>query len=87
MLKEVKMKEGQQVSAGQLLAQIDDAKPRMAVEVAKAKLAVAKEKADDDINVRYARPRRDVAEADYQVNAEANRKVRRHRARRGARAN
>ena len=61
--------------AGDLLAQIDDAKPRMEVEVAKAKLAVAKEKAADDINVRYAKASADVAKADYQVNAEANRKV------------
>ena len=76
VLKEVNMKEGQQVSSGQLLAQIDDAKPRMAVEVAKAKLAAAKEKAGDDINVRYAEASRDVAEANYQVNAQANRKVR-----------
>ena len=38
-----------------LLAQIDDAKPKMEVRVAKAKVAVAKEKATDDINIRYAK--------------------------------
>ena len=74
-LKEINFKEGQDVVAGDLLAQIDDAKPRLELKVAKAKLAVAKEKAADDINVRYAKAKADVAKADYLVNDDANRKV------------
>ena len=68
------MKEGRQVAKDELLAQIDDAKTQMELKVAKAKLAIAKEKAADDINVRYATASADVADADYRVNQEANRK-------------
>ena len=75
VLKEIKMKEGRQVSSGDLLAQIDDAKTQMEVRVAKAKLAAAKEKAGDDISVRYAKASADTAEADYRGDADANRKV------------
>ena len=75
VLKEINFKEGQAVAVGDLLAKVDDAKPRMEVKVAKAKLAVAKEKAADDINVRFAKAKAEVAKADYLVNAEANRKV------------
>jgi multidrug efflux pump subunit AcrA (membrane-fusion protein) len=73
VLTAVAVKEGQQVSEGELLAQIDDAKTKMEVKVAEAKLAVAKVKSSDDINVRYARTSAEVADADYRVNADANR--------------
>jgi multidrug resistance efflux pump len=72
---QVKVREGQLVEQGQLLAQIDDAKAKMALRVGVAKLAAAKEKADDDINVRYAISAAKVAKAEYDVSAEANRKV------------
>ena len=36
---------------------------------------MAKEKAGDDINVRYAMAAADVAKAEYEVNADANRRV------------
>ena len=75
VLREIKVKEGREVSSGDLLAQIDDAKTQMEVRVAKAKLAVAKEKAGDDISVRYAKASADVAEADYRGDADANRKT------------
>jgi macrolide-specific efflux system membrane fusion protein len=75
VLKEIKFKEGQAVAAGDLLAQIDDAKARMEVTVAKAKLAAAKVKADDDINVRYAKAKAEAAKAGYERNAAANRNV------------
>lgn len=75
VLKEIPMKEGQEAAKGDLLAQIDDAKTRMELKVAEAKVAVAKEKISDDINIRYAKASAEVAKADYQVNAEANDKV------------
>ena len=75
VLKEIKVKEGREVSSGDLLAQIDDAKTQMEVRVAKAKLAAAKEKAGDDISVRYAKASAEVAKADYRGDEEANRKV------------
>jgi len=75
VLTNIKAREGQPVEAGELLAQIDDTKSKMEQRVAMSKLAVAKEKAQDDINVRYATAETAVAEAEYQVNMEANRKV------------
>ena len=75
VLKSVATKEGRQVTNGDLLAQVDDAKTQMELKVAKAKLAAAKEKATDDINIRYSKASAEVAKADYEVNAEANRKV------------
>ena len=74
VLKVIDMKEGRQVSKDELLAQIDDAKTKMEVRVAEAKLAIAKEKSADDINIRYAKASRDVADADYRADADANRK-------------
>ena len=75
VLVELKAREGLQVEAGQMLAQIDVTKTKMEVRVAEGKLAVAKEKAADDINIRYAKAAADVAMAEYEVNAEANRRV------------
>jgi multidrug efflux pump subunit AcrA (membrane-fusion protein) len=74
VLKSVAMKEGRQVSEGELLAQIDDAKTQMEVKVAQAKLAVAKEKSADDINVQYATASAEVARADLLGDEEANNK-------------
>ena len=75
VLKSVATKEGRQVTNGDLLAQVDDAKTQMELKVAQAKLAAAKEKATDDINIRYSKASADVAKADYAVNAKANEAV------------
>ena len=75
VLKTLLVKEGQQVTAGELLSQIDDAKTKMELKVAVAKLAVAKEKSADDINIRYSKASAEVAKADYLINREANDKV------------
>jgi multidrug efflux pump subunit AcrA (membrane-fusion protein) len=75
VLKDIPIKEGQDAAKGDLLAQIDDAKPKMELKVAEAKVAVAKEKVSDDINIRYAKTSALFAEADYLVNKEANDKV------------
>ncbi len=75
VLKEILMKEGRPVAADDLLAQIDDAVPRMEVQVARAKLAVAQVKAGNDINIRYAKAAADAAKAGYDRDAAANRKV------------
>ena len=40
--------------------------------MAKAKVAIAKKKVSDDINIRYAKASAAVATADYRVNKEAN---------------
>ena len=72
---ELKVSAGMNVEKGDLLAQIDDAKPQMEYRVAAAKLAVAKEKSTDDINVRYAIASAKVAEAAYNTADDANRRV------------
>jgi multidrug resistance efflux pump len=66
---------GARVEKGDLLVQIDDAKPQMEYRVAAAKLSVAKEKATDDINVRYAIASAKVAESAYNTAEDANRRV------------
>jgi len=71
----LKVREGQQVSAGDLLGQIDDTHAQMQLAVAKYKLQVAKEEAENDIHVRYSTAAAAVAEAEYRLNTEANRKV------------
>jgi RND family efflux transporter MFP subunit len=50
----MKVREGQQVEAGQLLVQIDDTQIKKAKEVADAKYRAAAKEASNDINVRYA---------------------------------
>jgi multidrug resistance efflux pump len=75
VLTDIKVREGMSVEKGQQLAQIDDIKAKLESRVGASKLAVAKEKAGDDIGVRYSVAAADVAKAEYDVNAEANRRV------------
>lgn len=70
----VRAREGQPVAEGDVLAQIDDAPAKIDRRVAELQLAVAQEKADNDINVRYARAAADVAKAEYESAVESNRK-------------
>ena len=67
--------EGQQVAAGDLLAQLDDILPQMQREVAINKLKVARKEAADDIGVRYSTASAKVAEAEYLQAIDANRRV------------
>ena len=71
----IPVREGQEVTAGELLAQIDDAIPLMQYNVALFKLEVAKKQASDDIDVRFATAAEAVARAEYQLAVESNRKV------------
>jgi multidrug efflux pump subunit AcrA (membrane-fusion protein) len=75
VLTKIPVREGQQVAAGELLAQIDDAIPRMRKEVAKFKLDVANKQAADDVDVQYATAAAAVAWADYEQAVDANNKV------------
>lgn len=75
VLLELKAREGQQVAAGELVAQIDDAKTQMEFRVADAKRRKAEEEARNDVNIRYTTAASRVAEAEYQKNLEANKKV------------
>jgi multidrug resistance efflux pump len=75
VIREVAVKEGDEVTEGQLLVQLDDSKVVQEQKVAEAKYNAAKAKAEDDINIRYAIEASKVADAAYQVNLEANRRV------------
>jgi multidrug efflux pump subunit AcrA (membrane-fusion protein) len=75
VLLKLPVKEGQLVKKGELLAQIDDLLPLRDQEVANYKLAVAKEQAGSNINVRYAHAAERVADAVYKRDVDANSKV------------
>jgi multidrug efflux pump subunit AcrA (membrane-fusion protein) len=75
VIREVAVIYGQQVTAQQLLIQLDDSKVFQEQKVAEAKFTAAAPKAKDDVNIRYAVEAAKVAEAAFRVNDEANRKV------------
>ena len=74
-LVEIPVTAGCQVSKGQLLAQIDDDKPKIELQAAMYKWDVDKQKASNDINVRYAVKGAEVSEHAYLQKLEANSKV------------
>jgi multidrug resistance efflux pump len=76
VLHDVKVREGDEVKAGDELAQIDDTKTKMEVRVANAKLEAAKAKADDPIGEIYATATYKVARQELAVSEDANRRVR-----------
>ncbi|MDY0171105.1 MAG: efflux RND transporter periplasmic adaptor subunit [Thermoguttaceae bacterium] len=75
VLVKVEVREGDAVQAGQLLAQIDDIQARMQQRVAQFELQVAREEADSDINIRYAKATEAVARQEWFQAVEANKKV------------
>jgi multidrug efflux pump subunit AcrA (membrane-fusion protein) len=72
VLTELLVVEGQQVTAGQLLAKIDDTHTRMQHDVANFRLQVAEEEADNDTNVQYAMAASKVASSEYRRGMQAN---------------
>jgi multidrug efflux pump subunit AcrA (membrane-fusion protein) len=76
VLTKILVREGDSVTPGQQLAQIDDIIPRAQQDVAKYKLDVARKQAEDDVDVRFATAAAAVAKADYEQAMEANEKVR-----------
>ena len=72
VIMEIAVTEGQQITKGQLLVQLDDRKAQKEQEVVEAKYEAAKAKAEDDINVRYAAAAAAVAKAEYEINRKAN---------------
>ena len=75
VLVKIPVHEGQQVTKGELLAQIEDTLPRMQYDVAAYKLKVAQADALNDIDKRFAVAAAEVAKADYDQAIESNRKV------------
>ncbi|MEN6450045.1 MAG: HlyD family efflux transporter periplasmic adaptor subunit [Thermoguttaceae bacterium] len=74
-LVKIPVREGQQVAAGELLAQIDDQIPQKQKEVAYFKLKVAEKQATDDVDVRYAEAAYWVAKKKLDKYEEANHKT------------
>jgi len=63
--------EGQRVKQGELLAQIDDQVPRLAADAAKAKYDITREKATNDVKIRYAQKALEVSEAELRRSTES----------------
>ncbi|MCS7304002.1 MAG: HlyD family efflux transporter periplasmic adaptor subunit [Thermoguttaceae bacterium] len=74
VLVEITVQEGLAVTAGQLLARIDDSQPMSDHQVATLKLQAAQEKAKNDISVRYAQAAAEVARIEYEQAWRANQK-------------
>ena len=60
----VAVREGQRVKEGELLAQIDDQVPRLAVEAASAQYEIARAKATNDVRLRFTKKALEVSEAE-----------------------
>ncbi len=75
VLVEVGVREGEQVSAGKVLGQIDAAQAEIAQQVAGLQLSVAQERVVNDINLRYSRAAADVAKAELEKALMSNRSI------------
>ncbi len=76
VLASIKVREGDLVKRGDLLAQIDDTEVRMAVHRAEVEVEIAQEKAGNDIAVRYARKKSEVAATELKRAGESRKKLR-----------
>ena len=76
VIRDIPVHEGQHVKKDELLLQLDDSKVRKELEVAQRKLEAAQTKHKAaNINVKYAKAAKEVADQEYKVNKEANDKV------------
>jgi macrolide-specific efflux system membrane fusion protein len=75
VLVELRVHEGEQVESGAVLGRVNDTPARLQRRVAAAERATSHEKAQDDVDVRYADATRQVATSEYDINRDANRKV------------
>jgi RND family efflux transporter MFP subunit len=64
VLSVVAAREGQTVAADELLAGVEDAEAKLELERARAEADIARTKADNDVNVRYAKKGAELAEAE-----------------------
>ncbi len=73
VLWELNVIEGQQVTKGEVLGRVDDRMAKKQEEVSQYKLTAARAEAENDVNVRYAKATRDVADAEVLQDHETNR--------------
>jgi multidrug efflux pump subunit AcrA (membrane-fusion protein) len=71
----LKVREGQAVKKGEVIAQIDDAIPQAERRKALAEEKAAQEKAASDVDIRYATAASGVAKFEYLKNVEANQRA------------
>lgn len=76
LLVEVAVREGAMVKAGDVLARIDDSQAQSAKEIADFEQQAATEKANNDVEVRYAVAATEVANAEYEKALQSERRVR-----------
>jgi multidrug efflux pump subunit AcrA (membrane-fusion protein) len=75
VLVELQVREGDQVTLGDLIAKIDDSQPDFDRRKAVAEHAQAQAKAESDVDVRYAIAAEQVAKAEYDKANESNKRV------------
>ncbi|MEX2140213.1 MAG: HlyD family efflux transporter periplasmic adaptor subunit [Pirellulales bacterium] len=76
VLVELNVVEGQQVKAREVLGKIDDSQPGMARQIAWEEHQAAKEKAENEVDVLYARKATELAKVEYDKSVKANEKTR-----------
>jgi len=67
----VAVREGQRVNKGELLTQIDDQVPRLAADAAKAQFEIARAKATNDVQIRFAKKSLEVSVAELRRSTES----------------
>lgn len=75
VLAALEAKEGMQVKAGGVVGRIDDSEPTMQKRIKMREHETEKEKATNDVNIRYAQAATDVSKVAYDKSAQANKKV------------
>jgi len=75
VLKELQVREGQVVKAGTLLGKVDDTQAQIQLKAAIAEYRSAKQAAENDINVRFAKKAAEVAQSEYKKTQEAVRRT------------
>jgi macrolide-specific efflux system membrane fusion protein len=67
----VAVREGQRVKKGELLTQIDDQVPRLAADAARAQFEIARAKATNDVQIRFAKKSLEVSVAELRRSTES----------------
>lgn len=75
VLVSLSVREGEMVTAGQLLGQIDSSQQKLKHNLAEIERQGAKEKAEEDIDIRFSQASAAVAETEYQQSLDANRRL------------
>lgn len=75
LLVSLQVREGVAVAEGAVLGHVNDSQAQLSRKSAVAQQAIAEERANEDVEIRYAQAAASVAEYEYKVNREANDRV------------